>query len=255
MSGTFGDGRRAAAHKIDLARPVQDYLPGLLPGSYPPIAVGSLLDHTSGLPSSHEDDGAQDPAWVVRHRFDVWTPGQVVASAAEQPMVFQPGTRQQYNGVNYFIAIRGPHAHGYVVVNGVSTDITGQSAYGWAESGIISTSGDLSRFVVALLRGRLLPRAEMARMFTVPNVEFTGSGCPGGKACFSMGLERTAFPNGVTVWGKSGGMPGYSTAAFATRDLRRVLVYSLTPTGNRDGSEGAYVRRIAAAAFDPGMGG
>jgi D-alanyl-D-alanine carboxypeptidase len=48
--------------------------------------------------------------------------------------------------------------------------------------------------------------------------------------------------------------PGYTSGLFATRDLRRVLVYSLNPTGDKDGSEMPYVLKIAAATFDPGLG-
>ena len=40
----------AAEHRVDLGRAVQDYLPGLLPASYPKITVRQLLNHTSGLP-------------------------------------------------------------------------------------------------------------------------------------------------------------------------------------------------------------
>lgn len=114
-------------------------------------------------------------------------------------------------------------------------------------------------FIGAVFRGRLLPRAELDQMFTVPEVDYTGGGTPcaigpdSGQACFSMGLQRTMLPNGVTVWGKSGSVPGYTNAAFATRDLRRVAVYSLNPTGNRDASEESYVAHIAAAVFDPDM--
>src|SRR5262245_4669399 len=37
----------AAEHRIDLDAPVQRYLPGLLPASYPKITIAQLLDHTS----------------------------------------------------------------------------------------------------------------------------------------------------------------------------------------------------------------
>ncbi|MFE2690312.1 serine hydrolase domain-containing protein [Streptomyces mirabilis] len=40
----------AAEHRIDLDRPVQQYLPGVLPADLPPVEVGQLLNHTSGLP-------------------------------------------------------------------------------------------------------------------------------------------------------------------------------------------------------------
>jgi D-alanyl-D-alanine carboxypeptidase len=287
-----------AEHRLDLDRPVQRYLPGVLPASYPDITVGRLLDHTSGLPFSLVDAEAADPRWFAAHRLDSWTPRQVVASATAQPMAQPPGTGQRYNGVNYYLAglviekitghpygaelhrrilrplglrdtylpafddarLLGRHAHGYVTVDGSLVDVTEQSAYGWAEGGMISTRRDLIRFVTALFRGRVVPAGLLDRMFTPPDLPYTGGGSncrvgpDAGRACYTVGLQRTTFPNGVTVFGKSGSVPGYTTAVFATRDLSRVAVYSLTPTGNRDGSEGRYVQNLAAASFDPSLG-
>lgn len=285
----------AAEHRVDLDRSVQHYLPGLLPASYPPITVRQLLDHTSGLPGG--DLGSGDARWFVDHRFDGWTPRQIVADAVTHPMMFAPGTKQQYNGTNYFVAgllvervtghtyarevarriiaplrlrdtyvldrrdprLPGPHSHGYVAIteNGRTTlhDVSEQSPYPWAEGGIISSGADLTRLIDAIMEGRL---GRLKEMFTVPKVAYAGTdnctiGPDAGQACFSAGLMRTRLPNGVTVWGKTGSRPGYTSGVFATRDRRRVLVYSLNPTGNKDASEFPYVLKIAAAAFDPDL--
>ena len=186
----------AAEGRLGLDDPVQTWLPGQLPASFPTITVGQLLDHTSGLPKSTEDAGHEDPAWVVRHRFDWHSPRAVVRSATRQPMAFAPGTNQQYNGVNYFLAglvveavtghsyahelrtrllrplalddtylpgrgevhLRGPHTHGYVRVGDRLVDVTAQSAYAWAEGGMVSTTRDLGRFLGALMAGRVVPQ-------------------------------------------------------------------------------------------------
>jgi D-alanyl-D-alanine carboxypeptidase len=287
----------AAEHKIDLGRSVQDYLPGLLPASYPDITVRQLLNHTSGLPNGTLGSG--DAQWFVQHRFDSWTPRQIVDEATTHPMRFAPGTQQQYNGTNYYVAglliekltgnsyadevgrrilrplglhdtfvldrrdprLPGPHSHGYVAVteNGTTTlhDVSLQSPWSWAEGGLISSSADLTKLITRIFEGRLVPRSELEEMFTLPDVKYTGStsncnvGPNAGRACFSAGLTTTMLPNGVTVWGKTGSVPGYTNGVFATRDLRRVLVYSMNPTGNADGSETPYVVKIAAATFDP----
>lgn len=284
----------AAEGKLDLDRSVQHYLPGLLPHRYPRILVSQLLDHTSGLPDSTEDERDSDPRWFVAHRLEGHTPTEVVGTATAHPMVHAPGAAQRYNGLNYFLAgmvieevtgrsyshelrsritgplhlrdtylpthndprLRGRHAHGYLRIGEQYVDITEQSPYSWAEGGMVSSAPDLARFMRALFRGRLLPEREQRALFSVPDVPYLGEencsmGPTGGRACFSMGLTRTDLPNGVRVWGKSGSTQGYTSAAFATRDLRRVLVYSLNPTGNRDGSEGRYVQRIIAATLDP----
>ncbi len=147
----------AAERRLDLDATVQHYLPGLLPADYPPVTVGQLLDHTSGLPGGSgltSGDGTEQ--WFADHRTDSWTPAEVVASAVAQPMSFAPGSAQQYNGINTFIAgmlvekvtgrsfarevqtriarplglhdtyvpaaddtsLPGPHAHGYLTVPG-----------------------------------------------------------------------------------------------------------------------------------------
>ena len=265
----------------------------MLPASYPTITVSQLLDHTSGLPKSTEDLGHEDPAWVVRHRFDWHSPRAVVRSATRQPMVFAPGTKQQYNGVNYFLAglvvervtgrsyahelrtrllrpldlddtylpgrgqvrLRGPHAHGYVRVHGRLVDVSAQSAYAWAEGGLVSTTHDLGRFLGGLMAGRVVPQPWLDRMLTVPDVPYDGTsgGCAqgpdAGHACFTSGLQRTALPGGPVVYGKSGAVPGYRTLVLATPDRGRVLALSLTTTG--DGSGDARLMQVAAAAYAP----
>ncbi len=87
----------AAEHKVDLDRSVQHYLPGLLPDAYPTITVRELLNHTSGLPDGTLGGG--DARWFVDHRFESWTPRQIVEDAVSHPMKFAPGTKQDYNGM------------------------------------------------------------------------------------------------------------------------------------------------------------
>ncbi|MER8188265.1 serine hydrolase domain-containing protein [Kitasatospora sp. NPDC094015] len=95
----------AAEHRVDLDTPVQHYLPGVLPAGLAPVTVGQLLNHTSGLPNGTGDGwGDGSNAWFVEHRFRSMTPRQVVDSMAGQAMSFEPGTAQEYNGMNTFVA-------------------------------------------------------------------------------------------------------------------------------------------------------
>lgn len=288
----------AAEHRIDLDKPVQQYLPGVLPADLPPVEVGQLLNHTSGLPrgAAGPDFGDGSPEWFAANRLKSFTPQQVVALMAGQPMQFAPGTAQQYNGMNYYVAgllvekitghtfahevrsritrplglhdtyvpdaddpsLPGPHSHGYLTVTSSDgtthpVDVTEQSPWPWAEGGMISTPADLDRFMTALFRGRLLPPAQQAELFTVPDVpSFHSSQCrteaDASRACMSMGIMRVTASNGVVVWGKTGSRPGWTSGVFATRDLSRKAVYSVNPT-NLDGTEMRYVQQIAAASF------
>ncbi|MFC4910483.1 serine hydrolase domain-containing protein [Actinomadura gamaensis] len=285
--------------KIDLDESVQHYVPDLLPASYPRITVRQLLDHTSGLPTQG-NLGFGDADWFVAHRLDSWTMRQIVADGVQYPMASAPGTVQQYNGLNYWVAgvvieqvtghtyqdevtrriirplrlkdtfaldrrdprLPGPHAHGYVAVeeNGrtVLRDVSRQSPWPAAEGGLISSTSDLTRFITALFRGRVVPEPELNEMFRVPDLPYKGKdncvvGKNPGRACFGLGLMRFEGSNGVVAWGKSGSRPGYTTGLMATRDLSRVVAYSLNATGNKDGSEGPYIVKIAAATFDPAI--
>lgn len=287
----------AAEGKINVSRTIQHYLPGLLPDDLPPITVGQLLDHTSGLSgdmSPHDpDDGT--PAGYAAHRFDVWTPAQVVALSTRHGMEFAPGTKQHYEGINYFIAglliekvtghsygaevnrriikplglhdtsvpgftdfkIPGPHSHGYVIVDGKPVDISEESPWAWAEGGMISSAADLDHFISALFTGKVVPPAQLKLMFTLPvgkdgkPLPYTDkSNCPGGTACYAMGLMQAKLPGVTTVaWGKTGSRPGYTNGIFATRDLARKAAYLINATGNKDGSETPIVIRLATAAF------
>ncbi len=286
----------AAEHRLDVNGTVQQYLPGLLPADFPPVTVGQLLNHTSGLP--HGSSGAWGDgttAWFAAHRLDSWTPEQIVGTLAGQQMIFAPGTGQQYNGFNTFIAglliekvtghsyahevkhriiqplhlrdtavpdrddprLADPAAHAYLNVPdadgaGRLVDVTEQSPWPWAEGGLISSAPDLDRFVTALFQGRLLPAAQQELLFTVPEVpNVDNPQCRPGQqqACMSMGLVSTEL-NGVTLWGKTGSRPGWTSGVFATRDLQRRLVYSFNPTGTQ-GADMRDILRLADAVIPP----
>ncbi|MFE3770372.1 serine hydrolase domain-containing protein [Streptomyces sp. NPDC059122] len=277
----------AAEHRIAVDAPVRRYLPDLVPAAYGTVTVRQLLDHTSGLPAPAGIPGPADgPGWwrkgvspqdVVRRAF-----AAAGSTGAGQPP--KPGSVQQYNGVNTFVlgllvekvtgrtygeeltrrlirplGLRGtslpspddlsvppPHARVYVGTD----EVTEQSPWAWAEGGVISTAADLDRFLTALFRGRLLPPAQQRLAFTVPDVPSarTNTNCINHISCFSAGgLMRVTLDSGVTVWGKTGSLPGWTNGLFATRDLARRVAYSLNPTGTA--SERPYVMAVLDAAF------
>jgi D-alanyl-D-alanine carboxypeptidase len=271
----------AQERRIDLNEPVQRYLPGVLPADYPAVPVYTLLDHTSGLPSV-DIPGLTDPKWVLEHRFEHWSPRQVVDTALRHPIDFQPGTAQKYTNTAYVTAgmivekvtgrsyernlrerITGPlglrhtyypgddpglpnaAARGYLDVDGELVDVTvmNQSIPG-AAGALISTADDLDRFITGLFRGRLLGQEMMARLFTIPNVSMSDGSGP---ALYSQGLMRIAV-KGLEVWGKTGSRHGYSSGVFATRGLERKLVYSVNPTAKSADGQPLIVQKIAAAA-------
>ncbi|MER5886213.1 serine hydrolase domain-containing protein [Streptomyces sp. NPDC001941] len=288
----------AAERRVDLDAPVQRYLPRVLPTGLKPMTVRQLLNHTSGMPrpAASPEFGDGSAEWFAVNRSASFTPQRVVDLVKGQPMAFEPGTAQQYNGINYFVAgmlvervtghsfahevrarltgplglrdtqvpdahdtrLPAPYSHGYLTVTGADgtpapVDVSRQSPWPWSEGGMISTPSDLDRFLGALIGGRLLPPAQQAELFAVPDVpSYRNSQCrtatDAGRACMSAGLMRVKTEEGVVVWGKTGSRPGYTSGMFATRDLSRRVVYALNPR-TLTGSEFRLIPAMVAAAF------
>lgn len=277
----------AAEQRLSLETPVQQCLPGLLPAHFPPITVRQLLQHTSGLPDEQEPPyDLSTPESIARHRYDRWTPHQIVAMVSHGPMKFTPGTKQEYRGINYVLLalliegltgrpyglaiarrilrplglrhtsvpghdphLHGPHVHGYMkMTDGSLLDITAfDQSLAWGEGEMISHTGDLDRFLTALFSGELLPPRQLEQMFTLPSDEVRM--LDGSPARFSAGLQTFTI-NGITLWGKTGERYGYSSALFATRDQQRRVVISFNPT-RRDATQAQASRRIAEALTRP----
>lgn len=101
------------------------------------------------------------------------------------------------------LGFAGPEHHDHVDVTGI--DIS----WMWAAGGMTSTTRDWQRFQSALLAGRLLPRDQLKAMLdTVPQ----GSG----PVRHGLGVMEAATRCG-TVWGHTGGLPGYSSYSFTDR--------------------------------------
>ncbi|WP_370619840.1 serine hydrolase domain-containing protein [Mumia sp. Pv 4-285] len=284
-----------AEHRLRLDTPVQDLLPGLIPDQYAPITVANLLNHTSGLPpmSGPGVPALDTPEAVLATRFDRWTPRRLVATQTRGPMTFEPGTRQEYRGVNYVLLailieqvtgqpygvavgdrilrplglhstvipghdprLHGRHVHGYLRAGGRLVDVTVfDQSFSYGEGELVTTSADLDHFLAALFAGRLLPREVQSELFRLPPASvrmWAPGGADGGPARYSNGLQ-TVTVNDVTFWGKTGETYGYQSAAFSTRDGRRRLVLSTTPTGD-DESEPPMAARVADVLTRPSAG-
>ncbi|WP_223637942.1 serine hydrolase [Corallococcus sp. EGB] len=93
----------AAEGRVDLDRPVQDYLPRLLPsGVYAPITVRQLLNHTHGLPGVPVPQ--KDPDWFFENRYRRFSPRELVSMTLPQGPRFAPGTQQEYGNIGYIVA-------------------------------------------------------------------------------------------------------------------------------------------------------
>ncbi|MEV0440112.1 serine hydrolase domain-containing protein [Streptomyces spectabilis] len=268
--------------RLRLDDPIGRHVPGWLPPASARITVQQLLDHTSGLPDHRGLPDLSTPEAVLRHRFDRWTPEEIVASVAHEGPKFPPGTAQEYRGINYVMLslliqeltgqeygeaiaarvlrplglrrtwfpgtdprLRGPHVHGYLRMSDGSTrDATAcDPSSMWGEGELVSTVDDLKRFQRGLLNGELLSRAAMDQLFVLPPDSVRM--LDGTPARYSTGLQRIPLGGGVTLWGKTGETYGYRTRVFTTRDQRTRFVLAYHPTSRAAKEEMA--ERVVAA--------
>ena len=116
-------------------------------------------------------------------------------------------------------AIHDPFAHGYIgphpglpIAAGTLLDITAllSPSFVWGAGNMASNAADVTRFFVALLRGQLLPPAQLAEMKT---------GSPA-NSNYGLGLRKAYTSCGV-AYGHEGDFPGYRNVVWVTRDGRR----------------------------------
>ncbi|WP_457032131.1 serine hydrolase domain-containing protein [Kitasatospora sp. P5_F3] len=110
-----------------------------------------------------------------------------------------------------------PHARGYSTLFGGSTTTVDTTelnpSWGGSAGEMISTTDDLTRFLAALMRGQLLPEAQLDEMLSTASV--------GG-----LGIGHATLSCGITVWGHDGGIHGSVTLALTTRDGRHAVAFN-----------------------------
>ncbi|MFK8850737.1 serine hydrolase domain-containing protein [Streptomyces sp. Ac-502] len=111
----------------------------------------------------------------------------------------------------------GPHPVAYSTLyvqdpHAAIHDATDYNTTMWAGSAdIVSTTGDIARFLAALLRGDLLPAAQMRAMLHA--VRLPEEALPD---WYGLGLMGRELSCGVTVWGHDGSLHGSLTHAYGT---------------------------------------
>ncbi|MDH6126009.1 serine hydrolase domain-containing protein [Kitasatospora sp. GP82] len=125
---------------------------------------------------------------------------------------------------------RGPHVHSYSRLtlpesDAPSHDVTELDAtYGFATGELVSTTGDLSTFLGALLGGRLLPPAQLDEMLTMTPVP-DGTWLDG--YSYGLGLSSFELPCGTTVFGHGGMITGNWSYLYGTRDGGKVAAMNV----------------------------
>jgi D-alanyl-D-alanine carboxypeptidase len=140
--------------------------------------------------------------------------------------------------------IQGRYAHGYApsVYDGIVGSLTTARDRGtvstwwvWAAGSIVSTAPDLSRFLGAVVQGRLLPPRLLKLMRPAPG------------ARYGLGLAAFRTPCGTAI-GHTGALLGTVSAAWSSPDGRRRVVvmsnsFPLSPSAE------AALRRLLDSSF------
>ncbi|MCX4908673.1 serine hydrolase [Streptomyces sp. NBC_00878] len=170
------------------------------------ILAGMVIERVTGHPYRHE----------IRHRVIEPLDLHGTRSPGTDPRLPRPSSR------GYAKLSRDPNAPVHDLTE-LNPSVAG------AAGDVISTSADLNRFYTALLRGRLLPKAQLAEMTTVVK---EGENRP--KRRYGLGLRRWELSCGKVVWGHDGDIHGSSAAAFATRDGRHALAFDFNANWTGD---------------------
>jgi D-alanyl-D-alanine carboxypeptidase len=253
--------------RMSLDDTVERWLPGVVRGNGNDgrrVTVRQLLQHTSGIHDDFPDYVTE--AEFLEHRYDVYTPEELVARAMGHRPDFAPGAAWRYSSTGYILLdmiiervtgrhwydevesrivrplgltqtswpglsphVPRPHARGYQPLgDGPLVDVTEQVVVD-PEAAITSTTRDLNRFFRALLGGRLLRPAQLAAMTsTVPVGPELEEFLPGAR--YGLGLMERPLRCGGTYWSHPGGGAGYITDNGVTAGGRRSVVLSVSST-------------------------
>lgn len=162
---------------------------------------------------------------LILHQVTGKTPAALIRDRITRPL----GLRHTYLVTDTAHHTGAGYAHGYMATfTGPSNDPTihytdvatwALGRFAGTAGAVVSTAPDLSRFLSALLSGRLLPPAQLTAMTTtVPS----GAGYD-----YGLGLMRVDSPCGP-VWGHAGATFGHDSYAFASADGHRTLIIDTT---------------------------
>lgn len=266
--------------KLSLGDTIAARVPGM-PAAWGAVTLRQLLDHTSGLPNyaankTFLDQFAANPRAIL-------TPRELIAFVAGEPLQFQPGTSYAYSNTDNLIiglmveaatgqsydgalaslvygplglrrtslptgyTLPWPYVHGYDVAAGKKPADVSQAismAYLWAAGGIVSTQGDLNRFIRGYVGKRLFGAATRVQQLRFVK----GSSQPPGPGRNSAGLGIFRYRTRCgTVYGHTGNLPGYTQFAAANRSATRSVVFTVNTQLSPDSGRAATFAALRRA--------
>ncbi|MFF8833285.1 serine hydrolase domain-containing protein [Streptomyces sp. NPDC015131] len=205
-----------------------------------------LVDLSLSKPPTNEPGAAysySNANFVVVGMLIEKATGKPVAHAYERRVIRPLGLRDT-SYVHPRTRIAGLHVRGYLHPDEAGAPLVDstEQTLSWAQSAgaVISNPADLTTFMTALMRGRLLSPRMMDAMTTVTPVDSART------RFYGLGLRRYDLSCGTRVYGHTGTVQGYYTYAFATRDGGRSLA-AMANTSNRGAANTALGGTLEAA--------
>ncbi|WP_413776776.1 serine hydrolase domain-containing protein [Bacillus sp. ZJS3] len=270
----------AGENQLNLDDSIEKWLPGVIQGigyDAKQITIRQMLNHTSGIAEYSKSKEAD-----FTNPKRVYTAEELVKIGLSAPPDFAPGKGWSYSNTGYVLLgmliekvtrnsyaeevenriieplelsntflpgnssiIPGnKHARGYVQQEEGSElkDVTHFNPSIASSAGdMISTADDLNKFFSYLLGGKLLKEQQLKQMLTTVS---TGKGGING---YGLGIYEIKLPNGISIWGHTGGIPGFDTFAGGTHGGRHMLTVSLNSMGRTE-SPGLF-KSILLAEF------
>ena len=246
---------------LSLDDTIGDRLPDL-PTPWHPVTLRQLLGHTSGLPDFTATPGFGEAVNAAPALAP--PPRELLGFVEDRPLEFPPGSAFRYsNSDNIAVALMieaataapyahvlwakvlaplelgrtlippgillpRPFIHGFAPEEDPPEDVSQLVAFGgwaWASGGIVSTPGELNRFVRGYVGGRLLSASVRRQQRQL----VAGTSEPPGPGRNAAGLAIFRYRTKCgTLFGHTGSILGYTQLIASTRDGRRSLTFTIT---------------------------
>ncbi|WP_434587618.1 serine hydrolase domain-containing protein [Streptomyces sp. A5-4] len=271
-----------AEGRLDLDDTVDRWLPGVIRGNGNDgrrITVRQLLNHTSGIYSYTEDPDFVKSVFgdgFFEHRYDTWTPRQLVRTAMRHKPDFAPGTSWKYSNTNFTVAgmvIKEVTGRSYgkeierriikplglraTTVPGTDARMPGPSGRAYSTLSIdpnakVHDVTELNPSAAGAAGEMISNSSDLQRFYRallkgrlLPERQLKemmttvalGDEMPEGG--YGLGLMQLKLKCGKEVWGHGGGIHGSSSEALVTRDADHSLAFNFN--GDWSGDSGAVV--------------
>jgi CubicO group peptidase (beta-lactamase class C family) len=252
--------RLAADGRVDLDAPVQKYVPGYPVKPGPAVTLRLLAAHLGGVRHYGKGEAVS--------RKSCATPSDALAAFAGDPLLYPPGTKEEYSSYGYVLvsaaieAVTGkpfedamrelvfaPAGMTGTVLDRAGRPVPGRAisydgkAGDWRESdgadvtckfgagGFLATANDMARFGSALLAGKIVPPDRVAGLFEPARTT------AGEETSFGAGWGASRTGTGARLGVMSGGNVGGRSALVADPVAKIVVAIAANTEGPRLSTE------------------